>query len=1496
MTSKLSFRARQVDYSKPLPIYLNHDLPDLQDFAAINRSVPQMPTGMEKDEEAEHHLQRALSALQAFGANGSSTNEYAIPTPKVEIDNKVYESIYNIECPKQKQYIRIQPFSDDCEYPDYDADYDDEKWLTEQIKLLPNEYASSEEDMTLFFETIMDRLEKTTSHSTNIMSLEEAKFLLMKEANSDSESDFLMTNMSVDDRYKVEKERFILNIYEYWKAKRIKLKHPLTPIILTDKSGVVTQPNNPYLVFRRRTEKMQTRKNRKNEEQSYEKMLILKRDLCKAQQILKLIKKRENLKKEFLKITLESFEKRFKSNDYDGSLTESIKCSLKPAFPNTAFPNTVLSSEKNQSAIDKTIANLIHSNKLKNLGSSPQQGSFKKVSHSIESDKFYGEFENSSSLKSDKYHQQQQKQRLKKDKLLSNTTNTNSLLINNNNKSQKIPDSTIQKLKNQNLLKQHLKQQQQNNIIPPRNQKLTVNNLTQHQLNINKISAERRMDRHNRLNQLHQQQPNHPNLNYNLLSNKDDLYDSENNYESPVKPPLLPVHTLPEINKKPTITETNNNNIPNKSSTLDSIELNKRLLTINSFNIDLNDLNECNTYDNELKLNNVENLEAVLSDARTCLATSSEKDGYWCFKRKEGCRYLPHKGAIFKSEDSTTTTTTTTPVVNRNLISSSSSKKLMNSRAKSRLKQLQYYYYGYAITKKGRNLGLVRRRIGRGGRILFERFNRNILDLIESTPNSNNASTTTASSKESELYSFNYFSKFKTYYPKECFQLEINDKNTSHELERLPPTDDLTVPGGSSRSSMTNLEEKLKLKSFYKCLDEDENEITFDNDSDSHSSLDEDEEVNKNGHSDNGNGGKRGVVPPIVYDHSLFPVYQLAQSNTNTNVDSFLNSSPISTSSMLKKTTISFINETSSNPNKVNNYEEDTQDFTTIDDYFSAKMSHDEENNLDDLIDEQVYSNSLLKLNMRPSLALNDEFNKSNRNCGISSCSNSMNAASVKFALRNFQSIPIVINSDSTAKSSEDQTVEVSSNASSDDRDKEVEEEKENKKEDAAASKQTLTESCLMQTLDKLADAEKKTSTTSLPSSSTMTSSNNITEKTAIELEDNKNNHNNKNNQNPTINGYVHTNTNTATNFSLVKNKQESSSSSVISDMQQWLQWNQRKPQQPVQQQQPLLKNDSLPSSSSSSSSSSPSSSTSSINCNLYKPLIPNGPSLSHNNNNNTNTKNGLIPVKSSDTESSPKNAGIAQILFQAVNLNKQSTSSTLPSSVNSNTNNTNNTTTSVNNSNSQNSTTITNINKPVANHNSNSNNNNSSSNNQRNHMYHHHSSQNNSISSAILVASNSIANDLNTTKSISSNPNNQTQSSQAPLTLPLQSSSLHQQQFNKHFNQIHHNTNNNHSLKNIADNTNINVNILNTKKNMDNLHHHHLTSNNTLRASTNFTTQQNGMLNSENNDTITSSSSISSSLPSESTTPTSSSAATSSSSPPSSSASENKNMPMEVT
>lgn len=50
--SKVSFRARALDATKPMPVYKACEIPDIKDFAQINRSVPQMPTGMEKEEES----------------------------------------------------------------------------------------------------------------------------------------------------------------------------------------------------------------------------------------------------------------------------------------------------------------------------------------------------------------------------------------------------------------------------------------------------------------------------------------------------------------------------------------------------------------------------------------------------------------------------------------------------------------------------------------------------------------------------------------------------------------------------------------------------------------------------------------------------------------------------------------------------------------------------------------------------------------------------------------------------------------------------------------------------------------------------------------------------------------------------------------------------------------------------------------------------------------------------------------------------------------------------------------------------------------------------------------------------------------------------------------------------------------------------------------------------------------------------------------------------
>ncbi|XP_033841696.1 enhancer of polycomb homolog 1-like isoform X2 [Periophthalmus magnuspinnatus] len=265
--SKLSFRARALDASKPLPVFRCEDLPDLHEYASINRAVPQMPTGMEKEEESEHHLQRAISAQQVWG---EKRDNMVIPVPEAECNIPHYESLYPGEFKMPKQLIHIQPFSLDTEKPDYDLDSEDALFVKEK------------EITELQFEEMIDRLEKGSGQQ--LVSLQEAKLLLKED------------------------DELIKEVFEYWSHKR-KNSGALIPAVKQEKRDS-SSTSDPYVAFRRRTEKMQTRKNRKNDEVSYEKMLKLRRDLSRAVTILEMIKRREKSKRELLHLTLEIVEKR----------------------------------------------------------------------------------------------------------------------------------------------------------------------------------------------------------------------------------------------------------------------------------------------------------------------------------------------------------------------------------------------------------------------------------------------------------------------------------------------------------------------------------------------------------------------------------------------------------------------------------------------------------------------------------------------------------------------------------------------------------------------------------------------------------------------------------------------------------------------------------------------------------------------------------------------------------------------------------------------------------------------------------------------------------------------------------------------------------------------------------------------------------------------------------------------------------------------------------
>ncbi|XP_072566974.1 enhancer of polycomb homolog 1-like isoform X2 [Paramormyrops kingsleyae] len=230
-----------------------------------------------------------------------------IPVPEAESNIAYYDTLYPGEFRMPKQLIHIQPFSLDAEQPDYDLDTDDEAFVTKLRKKM--------EILPLQFEEMIDRLEKGSGQQ--LVTLQEAKLLLKED------------------------DELIREVFDYWTRKRKTSKSAalITSVKQEKRDGSST--NDPYVAFRRRTEKMQTRKNRKNDEASYEKMLKLRRDLSRAVTILEMIKRREKSKRELLHLTLEIVEKRYTMADFGGEVMAELlaqRALVKPTYPVPLVP------------------------------------------------------------------------------------------------------------------------------------------------------------------------------------------------------------------------------------------------------------------------------------------------------------------------------------------------------------------------------------------------------------------------------------------------------------------------------------------------------------------------------------------------------------------------------------------------------------------------------------------------------------------------------------------------------------------------------------------------------------------------------------------------------------------------------------------------------------------------------------------------------------------------------------------------------------------------------------------------------------------------------------------------------------------------------------------------------------------------------------------------------------------------------------------------------
>uniref|UniRef100_A0A2I3GBN9 Enhancer of polycomb homolog 1 n=1 Tax=Nomascus leucogenys TaxID=61853 RepID=A0A2I3GBN9_NOMLE len=240
----------------------------------------------------EHHLQRAISAQQVYG---EKRDNMVIPVPEAESNIAYYESIYPGEFKMPKQLIHIQPFSLDAEQPDYDLDSEDEVFVNKLKKKM--------DICPLQFEEMIDRLEKGSGQQP--VSLQEAKLLLKED------------------------DELIREVYEYWIKKRKNCRGPsLIPSVKQEKRDG-SSTNDPYVAFRRRTEKMQTRKNRKNDEASYEKYL------SRAVIILEMIKGGEKSKRELLHLHTGNM---YNLGDYNGEIMSEVMAQRQPMKPTYAIP------------------------------------------------------------------------------------------------------------------------------------------------------------------------------------------------------------------------------------------------------------------------------------------------------------------------------------------------------------------------------------------------------------------------------------------------------------------------------------------------------------------------------------------------------------------------------------------------------------------------------------------------------------------------------------------------------------------------------------------------------------------------------------------------------------------------------------------------------------------------------------------------------------------------------------------------------------------------------------------------------------------------------------------------------------------------------------------------------------------------------------------------------------------------------------------------------
>ncbi|KAJ5139284.1 uncharacterized protein N7515_004132 [Penicillium bovifimosum] len=253
-------RPKKLTSKASIPVVRESEIDVIDDDT--QSALQQIETGVEKAEESEIHLQRAINAT----AQG-----------------------------KPATYIRFSSTVEDCCGCPYNMTEEDDVFLKIMNQKRDPAAERCSEDI---FEEVMNFFEETAQIKQPYASIDNPPVLSFAEMQD-------MMDATLDDHAKL----FAKDIYEHWKTRRTAVQNNPLVAQLKFETGQDTDDSDPFVCFRRR-EVRQIRKTRGRDAQSAEKLRRLRKELEDARELVALVRQREIARKEMLVMERVLFQQR----------------------------------------------------------------------------------------------------------------------------------------------------------------------------------------------------------------------------------------------------------------------------------------------------------------------------------------------------------------------------------------------------------------------------------------------------------------------------------------------------------------------------------------------------------------------------------------------------------------------------------------------------------------------------------------------------------------------------------------------------------------------------------------------------------------------------------------------------------------------------------------------------------------------------------------------------------------------------------------------------------------------------------------------------------------------------------------------------------------------------------------------------------------------------------------------------------------------------------